>query len=220
LIPWVPIAFGAGIACYFAADREPHVWAVLSVAIGAVAVAFVARRRPFGFPLAVGTAGVFAGLAIATLQTAISDASIGHGACQILIGRWLVGVVLAVGGQSCARRCVGAALSLPPPQPDILVAGDGQTAAFRGKDGRLAVLRAGRDTFAIKEWLAADADARTPKDGSLGNGVTCDAVGCIGRLGDSRLVSIVVGIEAFAEDCARAAVVLSDRESPADCNAG
>ena len=80
---------------------------------GAVAVAFVARQRPFGFPLAVGTAGVFAGLAIATLQTAISDASIGHGACQILIGRWLVGVVLAVGGQSCARRCVGAALSLP-----------------------------------------------------------------------------------------------------------
>ncbi|MGA9454159.1 MAG: hypothetical protein WBV43_01615, partial [Pseudolabrys sp.] len=65
LIPWVPIAFGAGIACYFAADREPHVWAVLSVAIGAVAVAFVARRRPFGFPLAVGTAGVFAGLATA-----------------------------------------------------------------------------------------------------------------------------------------------------------
>lgn len=56
-------------------------------------------------------------------------------------------------------------------QSDILVAGDGQTAAFRGKDGRLAVLRAGRDTFAIKEWLAADADARTPKDGSLGNGV-------------------------------------------------
>ena len=67
----------------------------------------------------------------------------------------------------CARRCVGAALSLPqarspgpwrPPQPNILVAGDGQTAAFRGKDGRLAVLRAGRDTFAIKEWLAADAE--------------------------------------------------------------
>ena len=111
------------------------------------------------------------------------------------------------------------AWALATPQPDILVAGDGQTAAFRGKDGRLAVLRAGRDTFAIKEWLAADADARTPKDGSLGNGVTCDAVGCIGRLGDSRLVSIVVGIEAFAEDCARAAVVFSDRESPADCNA-
>jgi hypothetical protein len=42
---------------------------------------------------------------------------------------------------------------------------------FAARIGRLAVLRAGRDTFAIKEWLAADADARTPKDGSLGNGV-------------------------------------------------
>ena len=99
------------------------------------------------------------------------------------------------------------------------MAGDGQTAAFRGKDGRLAVLRAGRDNFAIKEWLAADADARTPKDGSLSNGVICDAVGCIGRLGDNRLISRVLGIEAFAEDCARAAVVISDRESPTNCNA-
>ena len=121
-------------------------------------------------------------------------------------------------GAFVATGAIAWALATPP-QPNILVAGDGQTAAFRGKDGRLAVLRAGRDTFAIKEWLAADADARTPKDGSLGNGVTCDAVGCIGRLGDSRLVSIVVGIEEFVEDCARAAVVFSDRESPADCNA-
>jgi competence protein ComEC len=30
---------------------------------------------------------------------------------------------------------------------------------------------------------------------------------------------MAVGIEAFAEDCARAAIVLSDRESPAGCNA-
>src|SRR6516225_9301854 len=29
LLPWVPVAFGTGIACYFAADREP----VLAVAI-------------------------------------------------------------------------------------------------------------------------------------------------------------------------------------------
>jgi len=91
--------------------------------------------------------------------------------------------------------------------------------AFRGKDGRFTVLRAGRDPFAIKEWLAADADARTPKDASLGDGVTCDAVGCIGRFGDNRLISMAMRIEAFAEDCARAAVVISDREAPGDCNA-
>src|SRR5262249_4085591 len=93
------------------------------------------------------------------------------------------------------------------------------TVAFRGADGQLVVLRAGRDTFAIKEWLAADADARVPKDGGLGKGVTCDAVGCVGRLGDGRLISIVLGIEAFAEDCGRAAVVISEREPPSGCGA-
>jgi competence protein ComEC len=34
LMPWVPVAFGAGIASYFAADREPNVWAVLPLATG------------------------------------------------------------------------------------------------------------------------------------------------------------------------------------------
>ena len=191
LIPWVPIAFGAGIACYFAADREPHVWAVLSVAIGAVAVAFVARRRPFGFPLAVGTAGVFAGLAIATLQTAISDASIGHGACQILIGRWLVGVVLAVGGQSCARRCVGAALSLPQARSPGPWRSPSLTFWWPATDKRrhFAARMAGSLSYAPgvtplpsrNGWPPTPMRER-PRIGSLGNGVTCDAVGCIGRL--------------------------------------
>jgi competence protein ComEC len=65
-----------------------------------------------------------------------------------------------------------------------------------------------------KERLAADADARTPKDVSLNKGVTCDAIGCIGKLTDGRLASMVLEIEAFAEDCARAAVVVSAREAP------
>jgi competence protein ComEC len=101
------------------------------------------------------------------------------------------------------------------PQPDALIAGDGQSAAFRGADGRLAILRSGRDTFAIKEWLAADADARAPKDPSLANGVRCDAIGCIGTLSDGRLISMVLSIEAVAEDCARATVVVSSRDVPA-----
>lgn len=111
------------------------------------------------------------------------------------------------------------AWAVATPQPDVLIAGDGQTAAFRGADGRLAVLRTGRDSFAVKEWLAADADARTPKDVSLGSGVLCDAIGCIGKLADGRLISAVLGIEAFAEDCTRAAVVVSEREAPAVCSA-
>jgi competence protein ComEC len=72
----------------------------------------------------------------------------------------------------------------------------------------------GRDSFAVKEWLAADADERTPKDLGLKKGVACDAVGCIGKLRDGRLVSMALSVEAFAEDCASAAVVLSPRVAP------
>ena len=105
------------------------------------------------------------------------------------------------------------------PRPDILVSGDGQAAAIRGRDGGLAVLHSNRDSFAIKEWLAADGDARTIKDATLRDGVACDAVGCIGRLSDGRPVSEALSVEAFVEDCARAAVVVSPREAQRDCAA-
>ncbi|HEY6024647.1 MAG TPA: ComEC/Rec2 family competence protein [Pseudolabrys sp.] len=146
----------------------------------------VGRIHAFGTgPLLTGTAGL---LLVCLLRTPL---------------RW-GGAALVVGGGLWA---------LAVPQPDVLVAGDGQAAAIRGADGRLAVLHSGRDTFAVKEWLAADADPRTPKDPGISNGVTCDAIGCVGRLGNGRLVSIVLGVEAFAEDCARAAVVVSPREA-------
>jgi competence protein ComEC len=44
--------------------------------------------------------------------------------------------------------------------------------------------------------------------------VTCDAIGCIGRLADGRLASMALEVEAFAENCARAAVVVSARGAP------
>ena len=78
------------------------------------------------------------------------------------------------------------------------------------------MLHSGRDTFAIKEWLAADGDARDAEGHQPRcKGVRCDAVGCIGALADGRLVSMALSAEAFAEDCARAAVVVSAREAPA-----
>jgi competence protein ComEC len=48
----------------------------------------------------------------------------------------------------------------------------------------------------------------------LNTGVTCDAIGCIGKLADGRLASMVLDVEAFAEDCAHAAVVVSARQAP------
>lgn len=106
------------------------------------------------------------------------------------------------------------------PQPDIYVAADGQAAALRVADGRLSVLHRGRDSFAIKEWLAADGDARGIDDKTLTDGVKCDDDGCVGRLRGGRLVAMPLTIDAFSEDCARAAVVVSARKAPSqNCGA-
>jgi competence protein ComEC len=148
----------------------------------------VGRIQAFGTgPLLVGTAGL---LLMCLLRTPL---------------RW-GGAVLAVTASLWA---------VSTPRPDVLIAGDGQAAMFRGPAGRLSVLHSGRDSFAIKEWLAADADARLPKDPTLSDGVTCDAIGCIGKLGDGRLISMALGLEALVEDCTRAAVVISLREAAA-----
>ena len=116
---------------------------------------------------------------------------------------------------------IGAAvvLMLRAPQPDVLVAADGGAVAVRGPGGGLAMVKSGSDIFAWREWLAADADARTPKDATLGQGITCDAPGCIARLPDGAFVAIARSIEAFEEDCRRAVVVVSARVAPADCAA-
>jgi competence protein ComEC len=105
------------------------------------------------------------------------------------------------------------------PQPDVLVSTDASAVAIRGRDDRLAMIHSGSDVFALREWLAADGDARSPKDGTLANGITCDEAGCIGKLKDGSIVAMVKKAEAFEEDCRRAALVISAREAPADCEA-
>jgi competence protein ComEC len=68
LLPWVPIAFGTGIAFYFAADHEPVLPVAAITALGLVAAAFLLRRQKI-FPIAVMIAAVAAGFAIATWKT-------------------------------------------------------------------------------------------------------------------------------------------------------
>ncbi len=50
--------------------------------------------------------------------------------------------------------------ALAVPQPEVLISGDGHNVAVRGKDDRLHLMRSSKDAFLVKEWLAADADAR------------------------------------------------------------
>jgi competence protein ComEC len=105
------------------------------------------------------------------------------------------------------------------PQPDILIAGDGRHVAVRGSDGRLRVMSAGKDAFLMREWLAADADAREAGDASLSEGVSCDDSGCVVRAADGKLVAMALRLDALADDCARAAVVVTTSLPPADCAA-
>jgi competence protein ComEC len=73
LTPWIPVAFGAGVAVYFAADREPAWWAALALAVAASAAAWALRASPAGFPVAVGCAAVAAGMAAAAIKSRLVD---------------------------------------------------------------------------------------------------------------------------------------------------
>src|SRR6202789_3977868 len=86
LLPWVPIAFGTGIAFYFAADHEP-VASVAAVTATVFCLAAFLLRRQKAFPVAVMIAAIAAGFATATLRTAW----IGHG----VLARPLYGVTLS-----------------------------------------------------------------------------------------------------------------------------
>src|SRR3569623_1022273 len=69
LLPWIPVAFGIGIALYFATAREPVAAVVAPVAGIACALALAVRRRSI-FPYIALSAALLAGFATATLKTA------------------------------------------------------------------------------------------------------------------------------------------------------
>jgi competence protein ComEC len=104
-------------------------------------------------------------------------------------------------------------------KPDILIAGDGHSVAVRGKDGRLHLMQAGKDAFLIKEWLAADADARVPGEASLADGVSCDQAGCVTEMAEGGFVAQALRGEALGDDCERAVLVVTARQPPRDCAA-
>ncbi|TAK50051.1 MAG: ComEC family competence protein [Xanthobacteraceae bacterium] len=123
--------------------------------------------------------------------------------------RWSGAAVIALGA-------VWAALAT---QPDILVAANGQAAAVRGADGRLRVMLNGKDTFALREWLAGDGDTRTVADPSLTEGVRCDELGCVAPVREGGTVALARTVAALADDCARAAVAIMAWQAPSDCAA-
>jgi competence protein ComEC len=105
------------------------------------------------------------------------------------------------------------------PLPDILVSHDARMVGVRGPEGRLSLMTTGADDFTLREWLAADADARGTRDETLSAHVRCDDLGCTAPLIGGGLVALAQSAEALADDCNRAAVVVTQRQAPAHCKA-
>src|SRR5688500_8912904 len=69
LLPWLPVAFGFGIALYFTAEREPQWWAGTALTLVCAIAVYLARGRPVAFPIAFALTAVAAGFSIATLKS-------------------------------------------------------------------------------------------------------------------------------------------------------
>jgi competence protein ComEC len=80
-------------------------------------------------------------------------------------------------------------------------------------------MRIAKDAFLVKEWLAADADARPPADASLADGISCDEAGCVAPMAGGGLVSLALRPDALADDCARVALVVTAKQLPPTCAA-
>jgi competence protein ComEC len=197
---WVmPAGIVGLVAMPFGLDG--HCWRLMGEGIGwMIAVALWVTSLP-------GAVGRMAAFGVGPLLLCSAGLVV---LCLLKTYLRLIGVVLI----GCA-----VAWAIRTPQPDVRVAADGGAFAVRGADGRLAMIKTGNDTFAFREWLAADADARTPGDKTLADKIRCDEAGCIARLADGSLVAIAKTLEAFEEDCRRAVLVLSARDAPPACAA-
>jgi competence protein ComEC len=124
---------------------------------------------------------------------------------------------LRLSGLVLAAFCVIFAWATP--RPDILISADAGMVAVRDAGGVLRVMASRRDGFALREWLAADGDARTDKDEALREGTRCDQDGCIAKLADGRAVALALTAEGMIEDCEIAALVVAARNAPPTCAA-
>ncbi|MBV9751787.1 MAG: DUF4131 domain-containing protein, partial [Hyphomicrobiales bacterium] len=76
LFLWLPVAAGAGVVLYFAADREPSLaYAALLTAAGGIS-AFLLRRLPLPFVFALTLAVLSAGFLSATLRSYLLSAPV------------------------------------------------------------------------------------------------------------------------------------------------
>ncbi len=108
------------------------------------------------------------------------------------------------------------------PRDDVVVAPTGDALAIRGPDGRLGTLGKASG-FTAEQWLRADGDPRDAdalgKAALVLTGARCDRLGCTAPLPGGGAVALVTDAPAFAEDCRRAAIVVTPLVAPSPCAA-
>lgn len=105
----------------------------------------------------------------------------------------------------------GLALAFTNTPPDLYIARDGLTVAIRGNDGALRLLRKPADKYSAEEWLKRDGDDRDIANiiAAPGDGVRCDAEGCVARRKDGQVIASALRPTALMEDCTTASMVVS-----------
>ncbi len=103
----------------------------------------------------------------------------------------------------------GVAAAWMTPRPDLLIDARAQIVGLRTSSGSLEVMNPKSNLFGVSQWLTADADARQPRDPDLPGGTRCDKSGCVGALGDGRLVAFAFDRAALTEDCGRVDILIT-----------
>ncbi len=106
-----------------------------------------------------------------------------------------------------AGIAAGLVLTVVGGRPDVLIASDAKVIAARGSDGLLAALPVRGNSFELEDWLAADGDARDPKEVAKSKAFACDDAGCTFAIKGASL-SVAETAAALDEDCRRAAILV------------
>jgi competence protein ComEC len=117
---------------------------------------------------------------------------------------------------AAAMALMGVLMAARSPRPVLILAPDGRHALVASSDG-LILLGRGRPTFSLQQWLPGEGDGRNPRDPSISALAQCDPLGCTARLIDGRSIALVLERTAFAEDCERAAVIVTPLRAPPSC---
>jgi competence protein ComEC len=130
---------------------------------------------------------------------------------------------------------LGIVLAASGPVSDLLIAPTGDALATRGPDGLLLVLGRRPSPFMVEQWLRSDADGRPARDAvaalsqptgpvermsSGRGGARCDRNGCVATLPSGKILALTLEHAAFAEDCTRAAILVTPLYAPDGCGAG